>query len=187
MFFRILTLLLLVLFLSPTTHAQQRYFGLTKMQVKRLSTVSLINGEKEFPESYLYGMHGDSLILLTDISAWEENSIFAKSKISIAGYEELTISSRAERRRKSVLWGSIIGAASYAIAQRATQDNFLERSVGKTLLGQRPFQGYIVGTIAGITGFGAGMVIGQVLAKRKISLKKQKRKALKQLKEFSYR
>ncbi len=185
---RILTFFVLLLCFSSISTAQQHYFGLSKMQIKQLSTVNLISGEKEFPESYLYGMHGDSLVLLTDISTWNEKSIFAKSKISIAGYDELTISTRAERRRKSLLWGTLIGAASFAIAKNVvTNKPYEQQSVGKAVLGQRPFNGNIVGTIAGVTGFGVGMVIGQVTAKRRISLKKQKRKALRQLKEFSYR
>jgi len=41
--------------------AQTEYYGLKKAQIKKLSTVELKNGLKSFPESYLYGMHGDSL------------------------------------------------------------------------------------------------------------------------------
>jgi len=157
------------------------------MEVKQLSTVQLIKGEKKFPESYLYGMKGDSLILLTDISGWNEKTVYAKSKISIAGYDELLVSSRADRRRKSVLWGTLIGGVSFALAQRNAKANSSERSVGKNLLGQALNQGYIEGTIAGVTGFGIGMIIGQWTAKRKINLRKQQRRALRDLREFSYR
>lgn len=157
------------------------------MQIKQLSTVQLVKGEKVFPESYLFGMHGDSLVLLTDISAWNDKSLFAKSKISVSRYDELHISSKAERTRKSVLWGSIIGAVSFAVARKATKTDFNEQSVGKRVLGQQPHQGYIEGTIAGVTGFGIGMIIGQTLAKRKFNLRSQKRKAMKELRAFQYR
>jgi len=167
--------------------AQKESIGLSKMQIKQLSTVQLVKGDKVFPESYLYGMHGDSLVLLTDISGWNDQSLFAKSKISVSKYDELHISSRAERRRKSVLWGSIIGAVSFAIARNATKTSNGERSVGKRVLGQQAHNGYIEGTIAGVTGFGFGMIIGQTLAKRKFNLRKQKRKALRELKAFNYK
>ena len=191
---KLIAVLLLVIGFATTNTAQNKlfnfqdkYFGLSKMQIKQLSTVQLIKGEKKFPESYLYGMKGDSLILLTDISEWNEKSLFAKSKISTAKYDELVVSSKADRRRKSVLWGTLIGAASFAIAQKASRTHNGERSVGKRVLGQAAHNGYIEGTIAGVTGFGIGMIIGQAVAKRKINLRTQKRKALRELREFSYK
>jgi len=182
-------LLLSILFCSVFSfvNAQKDYIGLSKMQIKQLSTVQLVKGEKAFPESYLYGMHGDSLVLLTDISNWNDKSLYAKSKISVSRYDELHITSRAERRRKSVIWGSIIGAASFAIARNVARTSNDERSVGKRVLGQQPHNGYIEGTIAGVTGFGVGMIIGQTLAKRTFNLRKQKRKALRELKAFNYK
>ena len=166
--------------------AQTEYYGLKKAQIKKLSTVELKNGLKSFPESYLYGMHGDSLILLTDVSSWVQPTFFAKSKISIAGYTELIISSRADRRKKSLIWGTILGAVSYAVVQKASSQKSYERTVSQILIGQPSNSGQIEGIIAGVTGFGIGMIIGQTLSKRKMNLKKQKRAALKTLKEFSY-
>ena len=86
-----------------------------------------------------------------------------------------------------MLWGAILGAASFAVVQGATQTKSYERTVSKAVLGQKEHKGYIEGVIAGVTGFGAGMIIGQTLAKRKFNLKSQKRKAMKDLREFSYR
>lgn len=184
---RHLLLTLLVLALAcQVSLAQKEYHGLTKSEIKKLSTIELSKGEKKFPPSYLYGMHGDSLILLTDVSHWNEPTFFAKSKISIGGYDELLVSSRAERRRKSMIWGTIFGGLSYALVQRATSTKSYETTISKTILGQQPSNGQIEGVIAGVTGFGFGMIIGQTVAKRKMNLRKQQRKALRDLKEFSY-
>jgi len=113
-------------------------------------------------------------------------TFFAKSKISIAGYTELIISSRADRRKKSLIWGTILGAVSYAVVQKASSQKSYERTVSQILIGQPSNSGQIEGIIAGVTGFGIGMIIGQTLSKRKMNLRKQKRAALKTLKEFSY-
>jgi len=184
--FRLLLVLSFSFLAFQTGIAQTEYYGLKKAQIKKLSTVQLINGVKSFPESYLYGMHGDSLILLTDVSSWTQPTFFAKSKISIAGYEELIISSRADRRKKSMIWGTILGAVSYAVVKKSSAQKPYERTVAQSLVGQPSNSGQIEGIIAGVTGFGMGMIIGQTLAKRKINLKKQRRAALKTLKEFSY-
>jgi len=184
--FRLLHVLLFSFLIFQIGTAQNKYYGLKKAQIKKLSTVQLTNGLKSFPESYLYGMHGDSLILLTDVSTWVQPTFFAKSKISISGYTELVISSRADRRRKSLIWGTIIGAVSYAVVQKSSAQKPYERTVAQSLAGQPSNSGQIEGVIAGVTGFGFGMIIGQTLAKRKMNLKKQRRAALKTLKEFSY-
>ncbi len=164
-----------------------KYHRLTKSQIKNLSTVELSKGTKIFPESYLYGMKGDSLILLTDISKWNENSIFAKSNISVSNYDELILTSKAERRQKSALWGAILGGLSYALVQKATATKSYERTISKILTGQQSNNGQLEGVIAGVTGMGLGMIIGQTLAKRKFNLKKQKKASMRKIKEFTYR
>ena len=179
------TLLILALAFQISI-AQKDYYGLSKKEIKNLSTIELVKGNKKFPESYMYGMHGDSLILLTDVSSWNEPTFFAKSKISIGGYDELIVSSKAERKRKSMLWGALFGGLSYAVALKSTKTKAYERTVSKTILGQKSNNGQIEGVMAGITGFGFGMIIGQTLAKRKLNLRKQQRKALRELREFSY-
>jgi len=182
----LLSTLLILALAFQISIAQKEYHGLTKSEIRKLSSIELIKGEKKFPESFLYGMHGDSLILLTDVSHWNEPTFIAKTKVSIGGYDELIISSRAERRRKAMIWGTILGGISYAAAQQATKTKSYETTISKSILGQQPSNGQIEGVIAGVTGFGLGMIIGQTLAKRKMNLRKQQRKALRDLREFSY-
>ena len=165
----------------------KKHHKLTKSQIKKLSTVELSKGIKVFPESYLYGMKGDSLILLTDISRRDESSIFAKSNISVVNYDELILTNRAERLRKSALWGGILGGLSYAIVQRSTANKPFERNVAQLITGQKANTGQLEGIIAGVTGMGLGMIIGQTLAKRKFNLKKQKKDSLRKLKAFTYK
>lgn len=185
--FRLCISFLLVVFVMQLGTTQQKYFKLSKREIKQLSTVELVKGMKKFPESYLYGMHGDNLILLTDISKWNEPTVFAKSKISVEGYDELIISNKADRRQKSLLWGGLLGAVSYAAVKKATETKPYETTISKLITGQQPNNGQIEGVIAGITGFGLGMIIGQTLSKRKMNLKKQKKASMRKLREFTYR
>ncbi len=164
----------------------KKHHKLTKAEIKKLSTVELSKETKVFPESYLYGMKGDSLILLTDISGWNDPSIFAKSTISVSNYDKLILTNKAERLKKSALWGGILGALSYAVVQNATANKPFERSVTQLITGQRANTGQLEGIIAGVTGMGLGMIIGQTLAKRKFNLKNQKKASMRKIKEFTY-
>jgi len=192
--FRLLISFLLFAFAIQISSAQsflnknpKKYHNLTKSEIKKLSTVELSKGLKVFPESYLYGMKGDSLILLTDISGWNDPTAFAKSSISVSNYDQLILTNKAERRKKSAIWAAILGGLSYAIVQKATETKPFERNVSQLITGQQANTGQMEGIIAGITGAGLGMIIGQTLAKRKFNLKKQKKASMRKIKEFSFR
>ena len=192
--FRLLISFLLFAFAIQISSAQsflnknpKKYYNLTKSEIKKLSTVELSKGLKVFPESYLYGMKGDSLILFTDISGWNDPTAFAKSNISVSNYDQLILTNKAERRKKSAIWAAILGGLSYVVVQKATETKPFERNVSQLITGQQANTGQMEGIIAGITGAGLGMIIGQTLAKRKFNLKKQKKASMRKIREFSFR
>lgn len=155
-------------------------------EIKKLTFIQLEGKDKKFPDSYLLGMRDNNLILATDIAEdWRDKTLFVKSEINLKNYDYLTMVNRKEKHRKMAIWGAIFGAAGYYFAQQKSQATPFELR-NKTILGQPPHRGIVEGVIGGITGAGFGIIIGSHLARRRISLKRQKTKAVRQLKEFSF-
>lgn len=155
-------------------------------EIRKLTFIELQGKDKKFPDSYLLGMRDDNLILATDIAdKWTDKSLFVKSEINLKNYDFLTMVNRKEKLRKMAIWGAIFGAVGYYVTQKQSQATPFELR-NKTILGQTPNNGYIEGIMGGITGAGFGIIIGGQLAKRRINLKRQKTKAVRKLKEFSF-
>lgn len=155
-------------------------------EIKKLTFIQLEGKDKKFPDSYLLGMRDNNLILATDIAEnWADKTLFVKSEINLKHYDYLTMVNRKEKHRKMAIWGAIFGAVGYYVAQKESQATPFELR-NKTILGQPPNRGIIEGVMGGITGAGFGIIIGSHLAKRRINLKRQKTKAVRQLKEFSF-
>ncbi len=155
-------------------------------EVGKLAIIDLYADDKSFPTSYLYGMSGDNLVLLTDVSSWREPPIYAKSKIRIEHYKYMTVTSRKEKIKNSLIWGTIIGSVSFYLSREMTRTQPGEQRVAKAITGQAGHDGIIPGFIGGVTGFGIGIVIGQHLSKRKVDLQNQKTSALRYLRDFNY-
>jgi len=173
-------------FAQTKRYQSKNKLKLKPKEIKKLTFIQLQGGDKTFPDSYLLGMRDDNLILATDIATdWAEKSLFVKSEVNLKYYDHLIMVNRKEKHRKMAIWGAIFGAAGYYFARnKALPEPFEVRN--KTLLGQPTNNGRIEGIMGGITGAGFGMIIGAYLAKRKISLKKQRTKAVRKLKEFSF-
>lgn len=177
---------------SISSFAQtQRYQSKNKLklkpkEIKKLTFIQLEGGEKKFPDSYLLGMRDNNLILATDIATkWSDKSLFVKSEVNLKYYDYLFMLNRKEKHRKMAIWSAIFGAAGYYIAQKKALPTPYEVR-NKSILGQPTNNGRIEGVIGAITGVGFGMIIGNQLAKRRINLKKQRTKAVRKLKEFSF-
>ena len=177
---------------SVSSFAQtKRYQSKNKLKLKpkeirKLTFIQLEGGEKKFPDSYLLGMRDNNLILATDIAQkWSDKSLYVKSEVNLKFYDHLVMLNRKEKHRKMAIWGAIFGAAGYYFARKkALPTPFEVRN--KTLLGQPTNNGVIEGVMGGITGAGFGLIIGTHLAKRRINLRKQRTKAVRKLKEFSF-
>lgn len=154
--------------------------------IKKLTIIDLHAQDKSFPTSYLYGMSGDNLVLLTDVSSWKEDPIYARSKIRIQNYEYMMVTSRKERIKNSLIWGTIVGSLSFYLSRELTRTQPGDLSTTQMITGQNGNNGVMPGLIGGITGFGIGIAIGQHLSKRKIDLKSQKTQGLRYLREFNY-
>ena len=169
----------------------QRYQSKNKLklkpkEIKKLTFIQLEGGEKKFPDSYLFGMRDDNLILATDIATkWSDKSLFVKSEVNIKKYDYLVMLNRKEKHRKMAIWGAIFGAAGYYIFQKEAIPTPYETR-NKSILGQPTNNGRIEGIIGAITGAGFGIIIGNQLAKRRVNLRKQRTKAVRKLKEFSF-
>ena len=172
--------------LETSTYVSKNNLKLKPKEIKKLTFIQLEGKDKKFPDSYLLGMRDDKLILATDIAQkWQDKTLFVKSEIDIRYYDYLTMVNRKEKHRKMAIWGAIFGAAGYYIAQKKSQPTSWEVR-NKSLLSQPRNKGYVEGVMGAITGAGFGMIIGHQLAKRRVNLKKQKRKAVRKLKEFSF-
>lgn len=155
-------------------------------EIKKLTFIQLEGRDKKFPDSYLLGMRDNNLILATDIAEkWTDKSLFVKSEVNLKYYDHLTMVNQKEKHRKMAIWGAIFGAVGYYVTQKQSQATSFELR-NKTILGQPPHNGVIEGIMGGITGAGFGIIIGSQLAKRRINLKRQKTKAVRKLKEFSF-
>ncbi len=155
-------------------------------EIKKLTFIQLEGKDKKFPDSYLLGMRDNNLILATDIAEkWTDKSLFVKSEVNLKHYDYLTMVNQKEKHRKMAIWGAIFGAVGYYVAQKESQATSFELR-NKTILGQAPNNGVIEGIMGGITGAGFGIIIGTQLAKRRVNLKRQKTKAVRKLKEFSF-
>lgn len=155
-------------------------------EIKKLTFIQLQGKDKMFPDSYLLGMRDNNLILATDIARqWTDKTLFVKSEVNLKNYDYLTMINRGEKHRKMAIWGAVFGAVGYYIAQKNSQPTAYEVR-NKTILGQPTNSGVMEGIMGGITGVGFGMIIGGQLAKRRVNLNRQKTKAVRKLKEFSF-
>lgn len=171
---------------KSTAYQSKNKLKLKPKEIKKLTFIELEGKDKRFPDSYLLGMRDNNLILATDIaSGWTDKTLFVKSEINLKHYDYLTMVNRKEKLKKMALWGAIFGAVGYYITQKQSQATPFELR-NKNILGQPPHKGFIEGAMGGVTGVGFGFIIGAQLAKRRINLKRQKTKAVRKLKEFSF-
>ena len=156
-------------------------------EIKKLTFIQLEGkNDKKFPDSYLLGMRDDNVILATDIAEkWTDKSLFVKSEINLKYYDHMVLLNRKEKHRKMAIWGAIFGALGYHFVKNKAIPSPAEVR-NKTLLGQPINNGVIEGIMGGITGAGFGIIVGTQLAKRRINLKRQRTKAVRKLKEFSF-
>lgn len=153
-------------------------------KIRGLTLVQLEKGEKKFPDSYLLGLRNDKLIVATEISSLMDDALFVKSEVSLFKYDYLTMLDPRVQRRKSLIWGTVLGAGSYWLVNQNLRSKPIEARQ-RIFLGQRADSDFIVSVIGGITGAALGSIIGRHLAKRKINLRSEK-KILRQLKEVSF-
>jgi len=166
------------------TFKSRNVVDLKPNKIRGLTLVQLEKGKKKFPDSYLLGLRDDKLILATEISSLMNEALFVKSEISLFKYDYLTILDPKVQRRKSLIWGTLLGAGSYWWINQNLRSKPLEARQ-RVFLGQRADSDFIVSLIGGITGAALGSVIGRHLAKRKINLRSEKR-ILRQLREVSF-
>jgi len=170
--------------LKQKKYKSSNIVDLKPREIRKLTFIELVKGEKKFPDSYLLGLRDDNLILATDISSWVDDPLFVKSEIALKNYDHLIILERHTKMKKMALWGALLGAGGYWLVNKNSKATPLELR-NKTLLGQKPNNGIIESVIGGVTGFALGTIIGRHLAKKKISVKNQQR-VIRQLKEVSF-
>lgn len=185
-----LTICLALMLIAVTWSQAQNRSNKVKVkpdQIKKMSTVVLEKDKKKFPKSYLYRMTKDSISLITPVKEVRgEPTIYCQKKLSLKDFDYLTVSNRKERLRLSVISGLIAGTLSYVITRNALRGDVADEP-NLVLLGQRANSGRIEAAIMGVTGFGFGVLIGDLISDRKISLRRNQRAAVKQLKKYSYR
>jgi len=190
----LLTLSLSILFivsgysqLSTTEYRSRNKVDIKPKEIKKLTFIQLEGrNEKKFPDSYLLGMRDDNLILATDISSgFRDKANYVKAEVNLKNYDYLTMVNRKEKFKKMAIWGSIFGALGYYFVQKNSKPSPYEAR-NKIILGQPVNNGVAEGIMGGITGAGFGIIIGAQLARKRINLKNQSRKAVRKLKEFSF-
>ncbi len=153
-------------------------------EIRKLTLIQLEKGAKRFPDSYLLGLRDGNLILATDISSWMEDPLFVKSEISLKNYDYLTMLERKEKLKKTALFSALLGAGGYWLVNRNAKPTPFEAR-NKILLGQKPNSGVLESLIGGVTGVALGIIIGRFAAKKKVSLKNQK-KVIRRLEQVNF-
>ncbi len=156
-------------------------------EIKKMSTVLLEKNEQKYPKSYLYRIKKDSITLIAPVKDVKgEKPVFCYKKLSLKDFDKLTVSNREERIKFSLIGGLIFGSLGYVIMRNAAQGDIREQP-NIAFLGQRANSGRVEAMLGGLTGFGLGVLIGDLIADRKIDLRRQERQAVKRLKALSYR
>ena len=183
---KVLPILLFSMLFSAYSFAQR--YGSTTLHpkdIKKLSTIELESEGRMFPKSKLFRMHRDSVLLFTDIAQRGETPLYVQKKLSPKGFDYVTVTNRAEKTKFRLIGGAIFGTLGYMITKNVTRKTAAEvPNIGQ--LGQDGNSGTIESIIGGITGVGFGMLVGEFFASRRMNLKKNQRKALKEIKRFAY-
>lgn len=174
-------LLVLLLAVVPILLFSQSTEEITLRTTRKLPKVELFSEKGNFPESYLYRLQSDSLVLLTDISSWTQPPFYAVSTINPNHYDYFTIQYPKETLTKSLIWGSILGVTSFYVVRGFTRTLDSERSIIQVLSRQGGHDGIVPGIMAGVTGFGIGVIIGQHLSKRKVMINQKRNDELRRM------
>lgn len=183
------TFLLAFLFLSVSfLNAQNRSKVRFKPdQIKKMSTVILEKDGFKYPKSYLYRMDKDSITLICPVRGERyAEQVYCQKKMAFDDWDYLTVSKRSERVRYSLICGLAVGTLSYILTKNALQGDINDEP-NLRILGQQANPGRIEATIMGVTGFGLGILIGDLLSDKKVDLRRNQRRKVKELKRYSYR
>ena len=135
----------------------------------------------QYPRSYLYKIRKDSLILFTTVSdKVNEKTIFCQKSVNLGDFDEMLVSSRADRIKFGLIGGIALGAIAFAITKKATTTPPSDSNVS-TLLLQDTNPGIIESVIGGVTGFGLGLILGTKFADKRINLRRNQKQVLYQL------
>ncbi len=170
--------------ITQKNYKSNNVVDLKPSKIRKLTFIQLEKGEKKFPDSYLLGLRDDNLILATDISSWVEDPLFVKSEISLKNYDYLTMLERKEKVKKMALFSALLGAGGYWLVNQNSKPTAFEAR-NKILLGQKPNSGVLESVIGGVTGVALGIIIGRFVAKKRISLKNQK-KVVRRLEQVNF-
>lgn len=183
------TLILALVILSINFSQAQRSNNVRvkSEQIKKMSTVILEKDGQKFPKSYLYRMTKDSISLITPVmERYNQDPIYCRKKLAFSDFDYLTVSNRSERLRFQLIGGLALGTLSYIVTRNATRGDINDEP-NLILLGQRANSGKIEAALMGLTGFGLGILVGELLSEKKINLRRNQRRMVKDLKRYSYR
>ena len=115
----------------------------------------------------------------------KKQKCLSEKKLSLKGFDYATVSNRKEKAKFRLIGGAIFGALGYVVVRNSTRVATNEVP-NLSSLGQEANSGTIESIIGGITGFGFGMLVGEFLSGKRLDLRKNQRKTLKELKRYAY-
>ncbi len=157
-------ILILFAFMAGDLYSQdlsRARINLKPRQIHKLPKVDLDLIEKTYPQSYLYRVKRNSIVLINrTYHRTTHDANYFQGEINFDEINTITVHSR-KRKFKTNLWGALIGGTvGYLVGKSVAKEDFKQISI--ELLNQQPTTGFIEPILGTIVGASIGVAIGDL-------------------------
>ncbi len=175
-----------VLVSIPFQSFGQAKLRLDPKEVRKMSKANIQTKEGVIPNSYLYSVRRNTLTLMKNpMNKATNERMFITKDLDLDQIEYAVIFNKKVKAKRMIFGGIVGGISGYFIA-RAIQPA-AHRQVNIEIIGQAPEPNFFEPMVAAGFGIGIGLALAEWMYPVKIDMQKDRRDAVKKLRQFSFR
>ena len=162
----------------------QSTLDISRKEARKMNYVIAETKESKFPKALLYQIDRTHMTVLRDVSGNKlTKPIYAQKKLTLEDLGVVTVYSKKRRNIYKAVLGIGLGAGAYFLTDALTEKDLDLRAL--EALGQEPTTGFFEPIMAASIGLGVGLILGDFLYPKRVTMKPRRSAAMRELRKFA--